>query len=87
MTSKSLTIILILVSFLLGLLLGTNVPQDIRQPMTTEYNRGFVEGRFQAFGEAYECEGLRDENTQDNYFMMKAIVRAQGLETYIACEE
>ena len=78
------TIILITALFLS---LAPNKPQWTDGQVRAEYNRGYLEGRYSAFGELAECEQYSTPATMKKYQHARQTMLRNGYEVYIACEE
>ena len=57
--------------------------------LTSEYNRGFITGRYQAFAELYHCGEPEAENETviRNYHQAYQFMIDNGYETYMPCGE
>lgn len=46
--------------------------------LTDSFNKGYLEGRLDAFGEMYLCEGVRDEAVVEGYFATIRAIKRSG---------
>ena len=92
MIKITLSVITLIIVFILGNLQGlqnsevnyVNTTKAI-EILTSEYNRGFISGKYEILAELYKCDKVDNQAVTDNYSNMFRIAQEQGIETYFNC--